>query len=67
MYPQQHRLITAEALRRLRDDGSAKVALTEPQQIAIKILKNEDGMLLSIDEAYAVIQGLQIAIDRIEH
>ena len=39
----------------------------EPQQIAIKILKNEDGMLLSIDEARAVIQGLQIAIDRIEH
>ena len=35
MYPQQHRLITAETLRRLRDDGSAKVALTEPQQIAI--------------------------------
>ena len=39
----------------------------EPQQIAIKILKNEDGMLLSIDEARAIIQGLQIAIDRIEH
>lgn len=39
----------------------------EPQQIAIKILKNKDGMLLSIDEARAVIQGLQIAIDRIEH
>ena len=39
----------------------------EPQQIAIKILKNEDGMLLSIDEARAVIQSLQIAIDRIEH
>ena len=39
----------------------------EPQQIAIKILNNEDGMLLSIDEARAVIQGLQIAIDRIEH
>lgn len=39
----------------------------EQQQIAIKILKNEDGMLLSIDEARAVIQGLQIAIDRIEH
>ena len=35
MYPQQHRLITAEALRRLRSEGSAKVALTEPQQIAI--------------------------------
>lgn len=35
MYPQQHRLITAEALRRLRDDGSVKVVLTEPQQIAI--------------------------------
>ena len=39
----------------------------ESQQIAIKILNNEDGMLLSIDEARAVIQGLQIAIDRIEH
>ena len=39
----------------------------DPQQIAIKILKNEDGMLLSIDEAYAVIRGLQIAIDRIKH
>ena len=39
----------------------------EPQQIAIKIVDNEDGMLLSIDEARAVIQGLQIAIDRIEH
>ena len=45
----------------IADDSS------EPQQIAIKILKNEDGMLLSIDEARAVIQGLQIAIDRIEH
>ena len=39
----------------------------EPQQIAIKIVNNEDGMLLSIDEAYAVIRGLQIAINRIEH
>ena len=39
----------------------------EPQRIAIKILKNEDGILLSIDEARAVIQGLLITIDRIEH
>ena len=39
----------------------------EPQQIAIKILKNKDGMLLSINGARAVIQGLQITIDRIEH
>ena len=39
----------------------------EPQRIAIKIVNNEDGMLLSIDEARAVIQGLLITIDRIEH
>lgn len=39
----------------------------EPQKIAIKILKETKGILLSIDEARAVIQGLQIAIDRIEH
>lgn len=35
MYPHQHRLITAEALRRLRGEGGAKVALTEQQQLAI--------------------------------
>ena len=39
----------------------------EPQQIAIKIVDNEDGMLLSIEEARAVAQGILIAIDRIEH
>ena len=39
----------------------------EPRQIAIKIVDNEDGMLLSIEEARAVAQGILIAIDRIEH
>ncbi len=35
MYPHQHRLITAEALRRLRHDANAAIPLTEQQQIAI--------------------------------